>query len=287
MSTSKLRPTFTFNQDRLDQLKAVVPEAFADGKVNWETLREALAAGDHLEEEGANAEHFGLFWPGKREARRLAAMPSRGTLVPAPGEGVDEGATRNLFIEGDNLEVLKLLQKSYAGRVKLIYIDPPYNTGNDFVYKDDFKDPLADYLRKTGQADEAGRLLTTNTRADGRFHSNWLNMMYPRLLLARQLLRKDGIIFISIDDNEIHNLRLLMSEVFGEENFLSQITWRKVYGGGAKVRYIVDQHEYVLCYAQSKEHLSSIDLPPDPEARKRYTERDENMDCEAHTLLNL
>jgi len=171
MSLSKLRPSFTFDSDRLRELAAVVPEAFADGQINWDTLREAL--GEHLEDE--TQEHFGLFWPGKREARRLASLPSKGTLVPQPGQGVDEDSTHNLFIEGDNLEVLKLLQKSYAGRVKMIYIDPPYNTGNDFVYPDDYSEPLETYLKRTGQADETGQLLTTNSRASGRFHSNWLN----------------------------------------------------------------------------------------------------------------
>ncbi len=143
MPISKLRPSFTLTEDRLKELQAVVPEAFADGRINWDTLREAL--GETLEDE--TKEHFGLFWPGKREARRLAAMPSKGTLIPQPGEGVDEDSTHNLFIEGDNLEVLKLLQKSYAGRVKMIYIDPPYNTGNDFIYSDDFADDQSPYER--------------------------------------------------------------------------------------------------------------------------------------------
>ena len=154
MTIEKLRPTFTFDQERLDALKAIAPEAFADGKINWETLREAL--GEHLEDEDRDAEHFGLFWPGKRDARRLASTPSAGTLKPAPGEGVNEATTRHVFIEGDNLEVLKLLQKSYAGRVKMIYIDPPYNTGNDFIYSDNFTQPLEEYLRATGQADDMG-----------------------------------------------------------------------------------------------------------------------------------
>ncbi|RMH43953.1 MAG: site-specific DNA-methyltransferase, partial [Gammaproteobacteria bacterium] len=157
----KLRPSFTFTEDRLRELQAVVPEAFADGKINWDTLREAL--GEYLEDAEACEEHFGLFWPGKRESRRLAALPSKGTLVPAPGEGVNEENTRNIFIEADNLEALKLLQKSYAGRVKMIYIDPPYNTGNDFIYEDDYSEPLEAYLRRTGQVDEEGRRLTTNT----------------------------------------------------------------------------------------------------------------------------
>ncbi len=175
-----------------------IPEAFADGKINWDTLREIL--GENLEDE--SQEHFGLFWPGRPEARRLSAMPSKGTLVSQPGEGVDEVNTQNLFIEGDNLEVLKLLQKSYAGRVKLIYIDPPYNTGSDFVYRDNFDEPIEDYLKKTRQIESDGSLLTTNVKTDGRFHSNWLTMMYSRLRLARNLLSDEGSLWISIDDNE-------------------------------------------------------------------------------------
>lgn len=219
MPIEKLRPSFTFDADRLAQLRTVVPEAFADGKIRWDVLREAL--GEHLEDE--TQEHFGLFWPGKREARRLASMPSKGTLLPQPGQGVNEDTTHNLFIEGDNLEVLKLLQKSYAGRVKMIYIDPPYNTGNDFVYPDDYSEPLDTYLKRTQQIDEYGQFLTTNSRASGRFHSNWLNMMYPRLLLARNYLQNDGVIFVSIDDNEASNLRFIMSEIFGEENYIATL----------------------------------------------------------------
>jgi len=248
MTMQKLRPTFTFTEDRLRQLQQVVSEAFADGKINWETLREAL--GEYLEDE--TQEHFGLTWPGKREARRLAALPPQGTLVPAPGEGVDEETTHNLFIEGENLEVLKLLQKSYAGRVKMIYIDPPYNTGNDFIYEDDYSEPLEAYLKRTGQMDEAGRRLTTNTRASGRFHSRWLSMIYPRLLLARQLLREDGVIFVSIDDNEVHHLRQVMNEVFGEQNFIALLPW-KGKGGGADSKYLMQSHEYILLFAKEKE----------------------------------
>lgn len=247
MPITKLHPTFTFDEDRMAQLRAVVPEAFADGRINWETLRAAL--GEHLEDDEADAEHFGLFWPGKRAARRLASQPSRGTLVPQPGLGVNEATTRHLFIEGDNLEVLKLLLKSYAGQVKLIYIDPPYNTGNDFIYSDDFTEPLEAYLRRTGQMDEEGQALTTNPKASGRFHSNWLNMMYPRLLLARQLLSSDGVIFVSIDDNEVHNLRQLMDEVFGEENFIGVFVWKSRHNVDSrnKTGYSKD-HEYVLAY---------------------------------------
>jgi adenine-specific DNA-methyltransferase len=221
MSYTRLRPSFALTEDRLADLRAVLPEVFADGKINWGTLKEALAP--DLEEERPDAEHFGLFWPGKRQARRMAATPSRGALHPAPGEGIAEETTHNVFIEGDNLEVLKLLLKSYAGSVKMIYIDPPYNTGNDFVYKDNYAEALDDYRMRTGQIDESNAPLTTNTKAAGRIHSNWLSMMYPRLLLARQFLQDDGILFASIDDNEGHNLRLLMHEVFGEENYLTTL----------------------------------------------------------------
>jgi len=249
----KLRPSFTFTEDRLRQLRQVVPEAFADGKINWEVLREAL--GNYLEDEEACEEHFGLFWPGKRQGRRLAALPPKGTLVPAPGEGVNEDKTHHIFIEGENLEVLKLLQKSYAGRVKMIYIDPPYNTGKDFIYEDDYSEPLEAYLKRTGQMDEEGRRLTTNTKASGRFHSNWLNMIYPRLLLARQLLREDGVIFVSIDDNEAHNLRSILDELFGMENFIAQFVWE----GGRKndSKFVSISHDYILCYAKNKELLQT------------------------------
>jgi adenine-specific DNA-methyltransferase len=246
VTIQKLRPSFTFTQDRLTELQSVVPEAFADGAINWDVLKEAVGA--FVEDEGPDAEHFGLFWPGKRDARRLAALPSRGTLKPALGEGMNEDITSNIFIEGDNLEVQKLLLKSYAGMVKMIYIDPPYNTGNDFIYKDNFWEPLEDYLRKTGQADDEGKLLTTNTRADGRFHSNWLSMMFPRLRLARQLLQDDGVIFISIDDHEVYNLRLIMNEVFGEESFLATFVWRRRASSALADKLVSVDHEYVVAY---------------------------------------
>ena len=225
MPYERLRPSFVFDEERLKQLQQIAPEAFADGKINWEVLKESL--GEYTEEEGSEAEHFGLFWPGKREARKIASIPSKGALIPAKGEGVNEETTKNILIEGENLEVLKLLQKSYAGKIKMIYIDPPYNTGNDFIYDDNFTEPLEEYLKYTGQMDEEGKLLTTNKRADGRFHSKWLSMMYPRLSLARNLLRDDGVIFISIDNNEDSNLRKLCDEIFGEENFIGNITWEK------------------------------------------------------------
>lgn len=266
MTIQKLRPSFTFTQDRLTELQAVVPEAFADGAINWDVLKEALGA--FLEDEGRDAEHFGLFWPGKREARRLAAIASKGTLKPVLGEGVNEDTTGNIFIEGDNLEVLKLLQKSYAGRVKMIYIDPPYNTGNDLVYKDDFREPLEDYLMKTGQMDEEGKLLTTNTIADGRFHSNWLSLMYPRLYLSRQLLREDGVIFVSIDDHEAANLRKIMDEIFGEENFVGQFIVNST-PNARDYGHIGKMHEYVLFYVKDILYTDT-NLLPDPEKSFRY-----------------
>ena len=168
-------------------------------------------------------EKYGLNWHGKRRARQIALTPSTGTLRPCPEDSVDWDTTRNLMIEGDNLEVLKLLQKTYAGKVKLIYIDPPYNTGKDFVYPDNFQDNIKNYLELTGQVDGNGNKISSNTEASGRFHTDWLNMMYPRLKLARNLLRDDGVVFVSIDDGEAASLQLLMADVFGEENFIAAI----------------------------------------------------------------
>ncbi len=281
MPHERLRPSFTFDDDRIEELKKITPEAFADNQINWEVLKEAL--GDYLEEEG-ETEHFGLFWPGKREARKIASIPSMGTLVPVYGEGLkadgtpdDDGQndSQNIFIEGENLEVLKILQKSYAGKIKMIYIDPPYNTGNDFVYDDDFTEPLQEYLIRTGQIDEEGKPLTTNKKADGRFHSIWLSMIYPRLRLARNLLTEAGLIFVSIDDNEVHNLRAVMNEIFGEENFISQFIWKKSYGGGAKSKHIVNLHEYILLYSRNKENVNFLELPPSEDVLKYYKWKDE------------
>lgn len=274
MPISKFRPTFTFTQDRLEQLKAIVPEAFADGKINWESLKQAM--GEFLEDESQEAEHFGLFWPGKREARRLATMPSKGALVPALGEGINEDSTGNIFIEGENLEVLKFLQKSYAGRIKMIYIDPPYNTGKDFVYKDDYKDPFDDYLKKTKQLDQNGNRLSTNSKTDGRFHSNWLSMVYPRLLLAKNLLKEDGVIFISIDDNELHNLRQIMNELFGEENFSALIVEQTNPRGRTLDRFIAKTHEYLLVFSNQFETDALRQIPKDENAIAEYDKEDQS-----------
>lgn len=249
----KSEENYPYLDERIRALARAVPEAMADGKINWEKLREALR--DAVEEEEASAEHFGLSWPGKRAARALAAQPPRGALRPAPGEGVNEETTENLYIEGENLAVMKLLLKSYAGKVKMIYIDPPYNTGNDFIYNDKFAESLEAYLAYTGATGEGGEILTTNTRADGRFHSKWLNMMYPRLLLAHQLLRDDGVILISIDDNEFHNLRQQMNEIFGEENFISSIIRKTIEGGKQDSNTIQKNHEYLLIYSKNREKI--------------------------------
>lgn len=253
----RLEPTFSLEDERLASLNQIVPEAFTDGKVDFERLKELL--GEVVEDE--SAEHFGLNWTGKREARRLAGMPSKGTLVPVPGKGLHEDTTENIFIEGDNLEVLKLLHKSYRGKIKMIYIDPPYNTGNDFIYKDDYRMPLESYLQRSGQKSDMGELLTSNPKSSGRFHSDWLNMMYPRLRVAKDLLKSDGVVFVSIDDNEVNNLRLLMNETFGEENFLANIVWQKRTSPDARL-FLGPAHDYIVVYANDRSMLTlnSLDL---------------------------
>ena len=209
--------------DNLAKLKKLFPELLtetAEGAVvNVDILKQLV--GDKTITDAD--EKYGLNWHGKRRARQVALTPSAGTLRPCPGDSVDWEKTKNLMIEGDNLEVLKLIQKSYAGKVKLIYIDPPYNTGKDFVYPDNFQDSIKNYLELTGQAGDGGAKLTTNVESSGRFHTDWLNMMYPRLKLARNLLRDDGVIFVSIDDAEVAHLRLVMDDIFGPENFIAEI----------------------------------------------------------------
>jgi len=237
--------------DRADRLRALFPDAFADGKLDMARLRAAL--GETVAPDG---ETYSFGWAGRGDAVEILRTPTRATLMPAPEESVAFDATRNLYIEGDNLEVLKLLYKPYAGRVKLIYIDPPYNTGQDFIYPDDFRDTLANYLKLTGQADDAGKLLRSNPETGGRYHSDWLSMMYPRLFLARQLLRDDGVIFVSIDDHEVHHLRLLMNEVFGEENFVATLVWEKSKKGDAKL--IAVNHEYVHVFAKDKQSVLDV-----------------------------
>ena len=234
--------------DNLEHLHALFPEAFTEGKVDFEVLRQLL--GGAVEE---REEKYGLNWHGKRRARQLALTPSTGTLRPCPEESVDWDTTQNLMIEGDNLEVLKLLQKSYAGKVKLIYIDPPYNTGKDFVYPDDFRDNIKNYLQLTGQADGDGRKISSNTEASGRFHTDWLNMMYPRLKLARNLLRDDGAIFVSIDGGEASNQAAILNDVFGEENAIVNIVWEKRVSPANDAKWFSSDYDLLAVYAKNKE----------------------------------
>ncbi|WP_375210668.1 site-specific DNA-methyltransferase [Hyphococcus sp.] len=227
-------------------LKQLFPEVFAEDRIDFDQLK--LVLGDWVE---PGKERFGLTWPGKAECMRIIQSPSVATLKPVREESVNFDETENVFIEGDNLEVLKLLQKAYFGKVKMIYIDPPYNTGKEFIYPDRFNEDLDTYLRYTGQKDSEGRKFSTNTDAIGRFHSNWLNMMYPRLYLARNLLREDGIILISIDENEFHNLKKLADEVFGETNYAGEIVWKN--SSKNDQAYISIQHEYILVYVRNKD----------------------------------
>jgi adenine-specific DNA-methyltransferase len=234
--------------ENIEQLKALFPEAFTEGKIDFEVLKQLLGgAVDDREEK------YGLNWNGKRRARQLGLTSSTGTLRPCPEDSADWETTQNLMIEGDNLEVLKLLQKSYAGKVKLIYIDPPYNTGKDFVYPDNFQGNIRNYLELTRQLDGEGRKLSSNTESSGRFHTDWLNMMYPRLKLARNLLREDGAIIVSISDHEVAALRFLLADVLGEENFSAQLVWksRKFPDSRAKTGVSTD-HEYLVLFTRSE-----------------------------------
>ena len=263
--------------DNLARLKALFPELLTERQVDGRTMPAVNV--DVLKSLVGDAtvtdadEKYGLNWHGKRAARQLALTPSTGTLRPCRDESVDWDTTQNLMIEGDNLEVLKLLQKSYAGKVKLIYIDPPYNTGKDFVYPDNFQDSIKNYLELTGQV-EGGRKIASNTEASGRFHTDWLTMLYPRLKLAHSLLRGDGAIFVSIADHEVHNLRAAMNEVFGEENFVATVIWQKVYSPKNSARHFSEDHDYIVVYAKSAEIWTPRLLPRTEEMEARYINPD-------------
>lgn len=233
--------------ENLERLRELLPDAFTENGVNFETLRQLLGDAQVLDE---GEEKYGLNWHGKKKARQIALTPSTGTLLPCPEESVDWDTTKNLFIEGDNLEVLKLLQKSYSNKVKLIYIDPPYNTGKEFVYPDNYQDNLDTYLKYTGQIDNEGFKVSTNKEASGRKHTNWLNMMYARLRIARNFLSEDGIIVISIDENEHANLVKLAGDVFGEENYCGDIIWKN--SSKNDQDYISIQHEYFVVFVKNK-----------------------------------
>lgn len=237
------------------------------GKIDFDRLK--LALGEAV---NVGKERYGLTWPGKADCFKAIQTPSMGTLLPLREKSVNFDTSENLIIEGDNLEVLKLLQKSYLGKIKMIYIDPPYNTGNDFIYPDNYSESLQTYLQYTAQVDADGRRFGTNTDADGRFHSKWLNMMYPRLYLARNLLLNDGLIFASIDDVEVANLRKIFDDIFGEENFVEQIVWKNKYGSGALTTGFANVHEYILCY--SKTPIQNLTAALNEEAIAQYKNRD-------------
>ncbi|MCB0444314.1 MAG: site-specific DNA-methyltransferase [Ignavibacteriae bacterium] len=256
-------------ESNIDKLKALFPEIVTEGKIDFKVLQEVL--GEEVEQ---GEEYYRFTWAGKANARREAQKPSTGTLRPAPEESVDWDTTQNLYIEGDNLEVLKLLQKSYAGKVKMIYIDPPYNTGNDFVYKDNYKDNLRNYQEVTGQIDDQGNKLSTNSDSDGRYHSNWLNMMYPRLRLARNLLKDDGVIFMSIDDNEVENLKKIGNEVFGEENFLADIIWERAFSPVNLKKHFSPNHDFIIAFARNIESLNCNGLKRKEDNLKGYKNPD-------------
>jgi adenine-specific DNA-methyltransferase len=256
-------------EGQVGKLRNLFPEVFVEGKIDFDKLRATLGA---AAESGPG--RFNFSWAGKDDAVRLLQTPGGGTLLPCPEESIDFDATGNVFIEGDNLEVLKLLFKPYFGRVKLIYIDPPYNTGQDFVYPDNYADPLKTYLQLSGQTDTEGNLLTSNPETSGRYHSAWLSMMYPRLFLARQLMREDGIICVSIDDHEVHHLRMLMNEVFGEENFITTIIWQKVYAPKNSAMHFSEDHDYIVMYARDAETWRPTLLPRTDEANARYENAD-------------
>jgi len=230
------------------KLKITFPDAFTEGKVDFEKLQQLL--GNYIE---TSNERYNFSWNGKAKALRLAQTPSAGTLRPCSEESKDWDTTQNLYIEGDNLEVLKLLQKSYHGKVKLVFIDPPYNTGGDFVYPDNYVDNIKNYKKITGQIDSEGRSISSNSEANGRYHTDWLNMIYPRLRLARNLLSDDGVIFISIDDNEHANLKLLCDEVFGANNFIGDIVWRSSDNSNNNALTFSEDHNYILVYAKNPE----------------------------------
>jgi adenine-specific DNA-methyltransferase len=251
---------------RLARLRELLPGAFAEGKLVPAKLAELVGAAAL----SATPERYGLSYAGRAEALREMLAPSPGTLRPEREKSVAWDATENLIIEGDNLHVLKLLQSAYAGAVKLIYIDPPYNTGNDFVYPDDFRAGVRHYKELTQQT------LSTNAETSGRYHSDWLKMMHPRLALARNLLRDDGVIFVSIDDHEVHNLRLLMDEVFGEENFLANIVWQKRYVSNATAKHLSDMHDHVIAYSRNLANVTIALQNRNEEQLEAYKNPDED-----------
>lgn len=255
--------------DKAAELLRIFPEIRTEGdKIDFDKLK--LVLGETVD---IGRERYGMTWPGKAECFKTIQAPSTGTLLPAPEESVDFDTTENLIIEGDNLEVLKLLQKAYLGKVKMIYIDPPYNTGNDFIYPDNYTESLQTYLEYTGQVDAEGRKFGTNTEDNGRFHSKWMNMMYPRLYLARNLLKDDGVIFINIDDVEVTNLRKLCDEIFGEENFIADIIWEKRFTRNNDAKLMSSVLDHTILYRKSDE-LAYLREPRNEKTDSIYTNPD-------------
>lgn len=270
------------SQLNLDALYRIAPSVFTEAcdpktgkvgrKVNFEALRQLL--GENMLE--GDGECYQFTWVGKNAAKAEAARPTDKTLRPVPEDSVDWDNTKNLYIEGDNLEVLKLLQRSYLGKVKMIYIDPPYNTGNDFVYDDDFGRTAAEEDLEAGNVDELGYRYRKNTDSNGKFHSDWCSMIYPRLLVARSLLTEDGVIFISIDDNEVRNLRNICDEVFGEGNFVSTLVWERAFSPKNDAKFISNSHDYILMYAKNIDSFTIGRLPRTEEANARYSNPDKD-----------
>ena len=280
MSAKKMELTSASHSDfMLEALRQIAPSAFTEGrdeqgqlthKIDFDVLRELL--GDNISE--SYAERFGFYWIGKQDAKRAAFEPPRQTLRPDVKDSVDWDNTQNLYIEGDNLEVLKLLQRAYLGKVKMIYIDPPYNTGNDFVYQDDFSMSQEKYDKLASNVDAEGKRLRPNVKTHARYHSDWCSMIYSRLLVARTLLTNDGVIFISIDDNEVHHLRMICDEVFGASNFVAELIWKSKSGGANDSRFFAIDHEYILAYAKDADRLS-INLDSNASVSTSYNYEDE------------
>lgn len=253
----------------IDRLKELFPEIITENKIDFDKLR--LLLGDAVE---VAKERYNFTWNGKTKAMQLAQQPTTNTLKPNKEKSKTWDETQNLYIEGDNLEVLKVLQKSYANKVKLIYLDPPYNTGKDFVYKDNFENSLENYLEQTGQVNSEGNKLAVNVEMSGRFHTDWLNMMYPRLKLARNLLTEDGVVFISIDDSEQANLKKMCDEIFGENNFLAQVIWERAYSPINLKKNFSESHDYILVYAKDAQNVVSNGIPRSQDADSRYSNPD-------------
>lgn len=256
-------------KQNIEKLKELFPEALTEKKIDFDKLR--LILGDEVDTE---PERYGFTWNGKKQSMRLAQEPTTATLKPDKAKSKNWDKTKNLYIEGDNLEVLKILQKSYASKVKMIYIDPPYNTGKDFVYKDDYRNSIRNYLEQTGQTDSQGRKFKVNSETSGRYHTDWLNMMYPRIKLAKNLLKEDGLLFISINDAEEKNAKFILNEIFGEKNFVADLIWTNKEGGGSSdTKLFRIKHEHVIVFAKDVEKINILGV--EISNKDRYTEKDE------------